>query len=415
MRPRSPDRPPDAAARAARLATATVFFLDGVGVANWVVRIPAVQERLALGTAVLGGALLAMAVGALVAMPVAGRLVARLGSAPVTRAAAALFALTLALPGLAPSLPLLVAALLLTGAANGALGVAMNAQAVAVERQYERQTGRPIMSSFHALFSLGGLFGSATGGLVAAQGVAPGPHLTAVALVVLAAVLAVTPRMLPATADSVPNSAARARLTRPLLTLGVLAFCVLFGEGAMADWTSVYLRDVAGAGPGLAAAGYAAFSLAMAALRAVGDALSLRLGAERLVRLAGLLATAGLAIAILVPHAPIAIVGFGLVGAGFSVVFPTVLTGAGRLPGSAPGAGIAAVSSCGYAGFLAGPPIIGLVSEALGLRGGLAVALVTCALIPLLAGVLGGSRSAGRARSPHDATPPAPDPARAIA
>lgn len=409
---RSPDGRPDAAARAARAATAAIFCLDGIGVANWVVRIPAVQERLALGTGVLGLALLAMAVGALVAMPVAGRIVARRGSAPVTRAAALAFAATLPLPGLAPTLPLLVLALLLLGAANGALGVAMNAQAVAVERRYERQAGRPIMSSFHALFSFGGLVGAATGGLAAARGIPPGPHLTGVALLVLAAALAATPRMLPATADASPGTTGRAPLTRPLLALGVVAFCVLFGEGAMADWTSVYLRDAAGAGPGLAAAGYAAFSLAMAGLRAGGDALTLRLGPRRLVRLAGLLATAGLALATLVPRAGWAIAGFALVGAGFSIVFPTVLTGAGRLPGSAPGAAIAAVSTFGYAGFLAGPPVIGLVAEWTGLRGGLAVVLLTTALIPLLAGVL-GTPSAGPPPPPRPE--PAPDASGAAA
>lgn len=383
----------DAAARAARVSTAAVFFLNGAGMANWVVRIPAVQERLTLGTGQLGLALLGVAAGALVAMPLAGRLVARHGSRPVTRVAALAFAGTLALPALAPSFTWLVLALVALGAANGALDVAMNAQAVAVEREYERRYARPIMSSFHALFSVGGLAGAAAGGLLAARGVGAPAHLAAVALVLAAAMTGVTGGMLPAVADAAPDGASFARPTRALATLGVVAFCVLFGEGAMADWSAVYLRDVTGAGPGFAAAGYATFSLAMALGRAVGDGLTVRLGAARLVRLGGLLAALGLAVALLVARPWAAVAGFGAVGAGLSIVFPTVLTAAGRLPGGAPGAAIAAVSTMGYTGFLAGPPVIGLAAEAVTLRGGLALVVVMGVVIAALASVLGARKA----------------------
>jgi MFS family permease len=377
--------------RAARAAVAALFFLNGAGTANWVVRIPAVQDRLRLSEGALGIALLGVAAGALVAMPLTGRVIARHGSRPASRLAAIAFAGALALPALATNLTLLTLALVLFGVANGALDVAMNGQAATVERRY----GRPIMASFHALFSLGGLAGAALGGSVAAYGVGPVPHLIVAALVVGPAGAWATRRMLPANADATPNSPSFARPTRALLALGVIAFCVLLGEGAMADWSAVYLRNVVGAGPGLAAAGYAAFSLAMAAGRSVGDALTTRLGPTRLVRAGGAVAALGLGCALVPTHPWAAIVGFAAVGAGLSTVFPTLLATAGRLPRQTPGTAIAAVSTFGYTGFLAGPPIIGFVAEAFTLRGGLSVVVLTSLLIVLLAGALRAAASRG--------------------
>ena len=370
--------------REARAAVSALFFLNGAGMANWVVRIPAIQEQLHLGAGALGIALLGVAVGALVSMPLTGRVVARRGSRPIARVGALAFACALALPALATNLVLLTLALVVLGVANGALDVAMNSQAATVERRY----GRPIMASFHALFSLGGLAGAAIGGSAAAAGIGPMPHLTVVAFAACLAALWVTRRMLPADADAVPDSPSFARPTRVLLLLGVIAFCVLFGEGAMADWSAVYLRNVVGAGPGLAAAGYAAFSLAMAAGRFVGDALTVRLGPTRLVRVGGAIAALGLSCALLLTQPWAAIIGFGAVGAGLSTVFPTLLATAGRLPGQTSGTAIAAVSTFGYTGFLAGPPIIGFVAEAFTLRGGLAVVVLASLLIVILAGTL---------------------------
>jgi predicted MFS family arabinose efflux permease len=385
--------PASGSLRVARATVSAVFFLTGAGFANWVVRIPAVQERLGLGAGALGVALLGVAVGALVAMPLTGRAVARRGSRPVTRVSALAFAATLALPPLAPNLALLTLALVALGAANGALDVAMNGQAAAVERQY----GRPIMASFHALFSFGGLVGAALGGTVAAHGIGPAAHLAATAVAVCVAAVVVAPGMLPARADATPDAPPFARPTRALLALGVVAFCVLFGEGAMADWSAVYLRDVTGAGPGFAAAGFATFSLMMAAGRSVGDALTIRVGAARLVRAGGTLAALGLVVAVVVANPWAAVVGFGAVGAGLSIVFPSVLAAAGRLPGGAPGAAIAAVSTFGYTGFLAGPPVIGLVGEALTLRAGLAVVIVASVAVAVLAGSLRRSPEVGDA------------------
>ena len=372
------------APRAARVATAAFFLLCGVGVASWVVRIPAIQRALAIDVGTLGLVLLGLSAGALVSMPLAGRQVARRGSRPVTRAGALAFAASLPLPALAPDPAALAAALVVVGAANGVLGVAMNAQAAAVERAY----GRPIMASFHALFSLGGLAGSAVGGVLAGQGVGVRAHLAGTAAALAAAAWLAARRLLPPAADAAPDAPAFARPTRTLLALGVVAFCVLFGEGAMADWTAVYLRDVAGTGPGLAAAGYAAFSLTMAGGRLVGDALTVRLGPRRLVLGGGLLAAAGLALAVAVPTPWAAVAGFAAVGAGFATIFPSVLAAAGRTPGQSAGTAIAAVSTLGYTGFLAGPAAIGLIADATSLRAGLGVVAVTSLLIAVLAGAM---------------------------
>ena len=380
----APERLPAADARRARFAVSTIFFLTGVGVANWSVRIPAVQERLGLGEGQLGLALLGVSAGALTAMPLSGRLVGKYGSRPVTWAAIVLFALSFALPARAPSLALLTTALVLMGLANGLLDVSMNSQAAAVQRRYSR----PMMAGVHALYSLGGLVGAAMGGRIAALDIDPVRHLTVVAagLVIVACLAA--PRMLPASADAAPDRGARVRPTRPLLVMGLVAFCCLFGEGAMGNWSAVYLRNVVGAGPGLAAAGFAAFSLCMAGGRFIGDALTTRLGPARLTRFGAIVATVGISAALAFPNPYVVIAGFGAVGAGLAAIFPLTLAAAARTPGVVPGTAIAVVSMCGYSGLLAGPPFIGSVASAVTLRGGLALVLVSCVLIVAFARVV---------------------------
>src|SRR3982750_2341876 len=196
-------------ARSARWGVSTIFFLTGAGTANWAVRIPALQERLGLSAGQLGLALLGVSAGAITAMPIAGRLVARHGSRPVTRAAAIAFALALSLPALAPTFLTLVAALAVLGLANGALDVAMNAQAASVQQRY----GQPIMSRIHAMYSFGGLIGAAIGGRVAAYDVGVVAHLALVALVLAVTGFAAGSAMLPASADAAPEQSPHAQFT----------------------------------------------------------------------------------------------------------------------------------------------------------------------------------------------------------
>ena len=380
---------------AARLAVFGIFFLNGFGFGSWAVRIPAVQERLDLGEGLLGLALLGMAAGSLVSMPLAGWLVSRLGSRHVVGATGLGFFLALPLLAVSPSLALLVLALAFAGASGGSLDVSMNAQAVAVEKGQ----GRPIMSSFHAAFSLGGLAGAAVGGVVAGWGVGVAPHLAGVSALSLAAFVLAYWRMLPADVDrGEGGEPAFARPTRALAGLGVISFCVLLGEGAMADWSAVYLNGTLGTGPGFAAAGFAAFSATMVAGRLLGDRVTARFGPVALVRAGGAVAAAGLGVSLAVAHPAAALVGFACAGLGFSIIFPTALSAAGRADGAATGPAIAAVATAGYFGFLVGPPSIGFVAEGVGLGGALFIVVALSAAIVVLAGSVGRGYGMKRGR-----------------
>lgn len=372
-------RPP----RPARLAVATMFFVAGAGQGNWVVRIPDVQQSLGLSAGALGVALFGLPLGLLVGVPVSGWASVRWGIRSVTTVAALGYCATLLLPPLAGSGAVLLAALVLFGIASGALDVAMNTQAVAVEARY----GRPIMSSFHAVFSGGGLAGSAVGGAVAALGVGPFLHLAGAGLVLGAMVAVAAGRLFPATVESrARESRRRLRPSLRMLALGTIACCVLMSEGAVADWSAVFLRQNVGSGAALVGAGFAAFSLAMAGGRLVGDALNARLGAVALLRFGGAVAGAGMALALLPDGAALPILGFGLVGAGLSTLFPTVIGAAGRTRDAPTGTVIATITALGYFGFLVGPPLIGLLADVAGLRAALTVVVVLSLLVVAIAG-----------------------------
>jgi len=241
------------------------------------------------------------------------------------------------------------------------------------------------MTRVHALYSFGGLAGAVLDGRIAAVHIGVRPHLTMVSFVLVAASLVLGAGMLPASADAAPERLPTTRLTHHLAALGFVAFCVLFGEGAMVNWSAVYLRDVVAAGPGLAAAGFAAFSLSMASGRAVGDALTMHLGPVRLARLGGASACLGATLAIVVPRPWAAVLGFGMIGAGLSSIFPIVLAAASRTPGAVPGSAIALVSMCGYSGLLAGPPLIGAVASVLTMRVGFVIVALTSLVVAFLA------------------------------
>jgi len=218
---------------------------------------------------------------------------------------------------------------------------------------------------------------------------------------------------------SAPDTGARAaryaRPSRTLWALGFVAFCVLFGEGAMANWSAVYLREISLAGPGLAAVGFASFSLMMTAGRAAGDTLAARLGSVRVTRIGGVVAALGATCAIVFPQPWTVILGFGAIGAGLSGIFPIVLGASARAPGVVPGAAIAMVSMCGYAGLLAGPPLIGAVANTATLRGGLALVAVSCATVVVLARVVGSRSTGTRPRLSAPVTEPASQRERAAA
>jgi MFS family permease len=368
----------------ARVATSAVFLLNGLGVGSWAVRIPAVREALELSDATLGLVLLATAVGSLVSMPMIGRLCALYGSKRVTLIISLLFAMALPLPALAGRLEFLAIALFLYGAGNGGLDVAMNTQGTTVERAYER----PILSSFHAFWSAGSLLGAAFGGLLAGLGFGPATHLLMVAGLIGLGFLVASRFLLRGDSEAQTETPARLQLNLGLLALGGVAFCALFSEGAIGDWSALYLKDELRASEGVAATGFAVFQLSMTAFRFAGDTLRARLGDARVVLYSGIIGAIGLGFGLVVHQLWAALIGFGLTGAGVAVIFPAALGLVSKLDGSARGPAIAWVSSVGYAGFLVGPPLIGLLSEATSLRIGLAVIALSGACIAALSSLV---------------------------
>ncbi|WP_067465050.1 MFS transporter [Actinomadura macra] len=385
-------RGPERRIRVARCAVTAVFLLNGAVFAAWMPRIPEVKSDLGLGDAALGAALAGPALGSIGAMAVTGALVARLGSRPVTRAAFVAFCVPPALIGLAGSWAALFAVLTAWGAAVGCLDVAMNSAGMAVQERY----GRSIMSGLHASFSGGALLGAVGGSAAAHLGLPVAWHLGLTAAAALAAGLAATRGLLPAGADAQAGGPAFARPTRPLLLLSVLALAALLSEGAAGDWSAVYLRDVLDAGPGVAGAGYVAFAVMMTVGRLAGDRLVGRFGPVGVVRVLAAVAAAGFGAALLAGHPALVLAGLAALGLGLACVVPVVFTAAAHA-GGAPGPAIAAVSTCGYLGFIAGPPLIGAVAEVTGLGAALGI---VAALTALLAAAAGSVRPAAAVTAP---------------
>jgi fucose permease len=350
--------------RPARLAVFVMFFVNGSLFANWVSRIPDIQRALALTPGELGIVLLGIAVGVLTALGFVGGLIARFGSQRVTMTAMLAMCVLLTLLAWMPSAPLLFINLALFGASMSTMDIAMNAQAVEVERRYQQ----PIMSSFHALFSLGGVVGALVGALLISLGMSPAQHFLGAAFTYGLLAFAFSGSLLRIEKEGRKGAPVFQLPRRELLPFGVVAFCAALGEGSMADWSGVYLESVIGADASIAALGFAAFSLTMTVGRFTGDWLVARFRRDLLVQLGGGLAGVGLLLAVFIPSVPTALLGFAAVGAGISITIPLVFSAAGNLPNIPPGVGIAGVSTIGYGGFLAGPPLIGLVAEATSLQ-----------------------------------------------
>ena len=379
----------------ARLAISLVFLVNGAVLATWVSRIPVIKGALALSDGQLGLALLGMAIGALIAFPITGFLTSRFGSRNVTLVTGVLYCMILPLLTLAVSLPMLALTLLAFGAFNGSMDVAMNAHGVEVEER----AGRRILSSLHGMWSLGGLIGAGLGVLAAHQGLSPGTHLTVMGALLAVILVLVAPRLLASRPTRRSGDPVFSLPTPALLGFGLIAVCAFLSEGAMADWSAVYLRDTLQTSAAFAAVGYAAFSLTMTAGRFTGDALVTRLGPVRTVRYGGLLAGLGLGTALLLGSPVFTLVGFACVGLGLAAIAPLVFSAAARTPGVSSGTAIAAVATMGYAGFLAGPPLIGVIAEGVTMR----VALSSVAVLGLVIALL--SSNVRRASLPGEGTP----------
>lgn len=356
-----------------------MFGTLGLLLGVWAAALPGLKAKLALSDGALGIALLAVALGAVSSAVVVAAVASRAGTGRWVAAGGLASAAAMALPPLAGSLPQLVACAAVVGLALGALDIAVNGHASDIERRW----GAPIMSSFHAAFSAGGLLGSAAGGALAPSGLARQMGLPALAVLPLVA-LAV-PFLGRGAREPRGRGVPLALPERAALGLCATALLMFLIEGGMADWSGIYLQ-VAGASPRVAAAGYAGFSLFTMGGRLAGDAAVRVLGARRVVVAGSLLAAAGLGLAILVPRPGTAVLGFGLVGLGVANIVPVVFSAAGRLRGS-PSAGVATIVTVGYAGFIGGPPLIGAVAAAVGLRGALGLLLGAALLVAGVGGV----------------------------
>ncbi|MET9480774.1 MFS transporter [Streptomyces sp. NPDC006638] len=401
MSPASPAPAPSASAAsslsALRTALTLFFALDGFLFAGWVVRIPAIKEQTGASASHLGLALLGVSAGAVVTMTLTGRLCRRFGNHPVTVASVTLLSLSIVLPPLTHSALALGLVLLLFGAAYGSTNVAMNSAAVDLVTALRR----PVISSFHAAFSLGGMAGAGLGGLLAG-GLSPTVHLLLLAGLGLAVTAVAGPALLrhpapvpePAQrarpAADLPRRSARAagpakpdrRTRRAVVVFGVIALCTAYGEGAMADWSALHLTQDLDASAGLAAAGYSLFALAMTAGRLSGTLLQERLGQTRALVLGGATAAVGMLVGALAPSVWLVLLGFAVAGVGLANIFPMAIGRAGALAG--PG-GVATASTLGYSGMLLSPPAIGFLADWFTLP----LALTTVAVLAAAASVIG--------------------------
>lgn len=365
----------------ARLAVAVNFLLHGVVWGAWAAQIPLAKERLAVGPGLFGLALLSLATGAIISMPLTGALINRFGSRVVVGFAGAGFAILFMGPVTAPDFASFIACGLLFGMVTGAMDVSMNAHGLAVERQL----ARPMMSAFHGAFSVGGLLGALAGGALV-QWLGGMAQALIVSALALASLMLARPLLLSASVDKGLSSSHFGWPTRATLGLGVLCFLALMAEGAIIDWGAIYLRQTFALDAGTAALGYALFSGGMAFSRFAGDHLRARAGAVRLVRASASILAIGMALALLSPLPGLAIAVLVLTGIGIGNIAPVLFAGGGRLEPQSPGRGIAAVTTLGYAGFLAGPPAIGMAAEAVGLGGALWLVAGAGVAIALAAG-----------------------------
>ena len=374
-------------ARRARISDTFVFGIVGALFATWAVRIPAISSALGLSAGGITLALVGLACGSLVGLPLSGMLVSRFGSRRVIRVGLCVYCVALPLVALTGGLVALVGMLFLFGFGKGMLDVGGNTQGVRIETAYSGQ----IMGSFHALFSGGGLVGSGIGAVAAGIGLSVEAHFTLVSAALLVIGLIASKWLLPS--DSTNGATAGGGTTFALPSRKLAGFCVvgfaaLFIEGVANDWSAVFLESATGASASVAALGFAAFSLMMMLGRFGADHAVETLGSGRYIRIAATIAAAGVALT-LVAQTVVSIIGFGLLGIGLAGIMPVAMSMAGNYDPETPTeSAVTAVSTAGYGGFAIGPVLIGTIAEVTTLRVAFVPALVLAVLVALLSATL---------------------------
>ncbi|MFJ7795103.1 MFS transporter [Pseudomonas sp. NPDC096950] len=363
--------------RLEQMSTRIAFFIAGLGIAAWAPLVPYAKARAGLDEGTLGLLLLCLGVGSILAMPVAGMLATRFGCRRVVAAGVLLICMALPLLATVSSIPALMATLFMFGAGLGTVDSTVNLQAVIVERA----SGKTMMSGFHGLFSLGGIVGAAGVSALLGLGVSPLGATLVVVVVLIAALLKAVPHLLPYGSEK--SGPAFAVPHGIVLFIGMMCFIVFLTEGAVLDWSAVFLVSERGIDTAYAGMGYAAFALTMTTGRLTGDAIVRRLGATRVMVFGGLTAAVGLALATFAPTWEVALVGYALVGAGCSNIVPVLYTAVGKQTVMPESIAVPAITTLGYAGILAGPALIGFVAHGSSLSfafGLMAVLLVAVAI-----------------------------------
>lgn len=364
------------APRAYRVSVCIFFFISGLTFSSWASRIPDIKNSLHLTDAGLGSILFSLPIGQLTSMIFCSRLINKYGSKRVLTIAATLYPTALLLLGLASTPLLLIASLILFGFSSNMYNISVNTQAVGIEALY----GRSIIASFHGLWSLAGFTGGLIGSLMVANHTTPFFHFCIVSSISFLLMLAAQKSMLPR--DAKRETTKRKLFAKPdkaIMLLGLIAFASMICEGTMFDWSGVYFEKVVQAPTDLTRMGFVAFMSTMAGGRFAADYLVTRFGVNRMLQMSGITILSGLVLAAALPNIYTATLGFLLVGIGVSSVVPMSYGLAGRSKTMNPSVAIAAVTSIGFLGFLIGPPLIGFISQAFGLR----IAFLLIALLGL--------------------------------
>lgn len=384
---------PPLSLRRARMATMLIFLVCGIGLSSWAPMVPYAKDRLGIHDGQLGMLLLFLGFGALIMMPISGILINRFGTRIITAIGAGIIALSLPTLIIVHSIPLMAVALFFFGAGVGTIDVAMNAHGVQVQNLY----GRPIMSSLHGLFSVGGLFGALGLGALVKAGLEP-LH-AALGISLLLVIIAASQyryfldyhterETIAKFSEEAPvTSGHRNRmpwLRGSVLFLGFMCFAVFLAEGAILDWSAVFLRDTKGVSQEFSGVGYAAFSVAMATMRLLGDGLVERLSGKSVVLGGSMLASVGLALSIWSPSVYMVLLGYVLLGLGAANIVPIFFSAGGRLPGLSPNVSIPAITTIGYLGQLAGPALLGFIAHQHSLATAFGFTMVSMAAVGLV-------------------------------
>ncbi len=368
-----------------RVAVSTFFFVNGFLYANWTSRLPELQRFYVINDAQLGAMLFCIALGSIVAMPLAGWMGHRFGSARLVTVVSILYCLAIPLVAYSRDEWVIRLCFFFLGAANGSMDVAMNGQAVLVERRW----GSMIFSSFHAVFSIGMALGALCGGIFSDWGIGLSAHLGSLAIIGGVFIGWASTRLLPEPLVEIGESdtgkpGTKRHVILLILPFGLIAFCCMTGEGSMVDWSALFVNKVVGQSEKISAWAFGSFGVAMTVGRLYGDKVIERYGKFRVLQMEALLAILGMVIVIVFSATWSSFVGFFMIGLGLAVIVPIVFSSAGNVHGVSPSVGISMATSIGYAGFFIGPPVIGYLGEMKDLRLGFGFVLFLFVLMYLL-------------------------------